>query len=87
MGDAVLIMQSLANPGKYKLSGQGVYNADVCEAGGGITSNDALAIQKYLLGIYTKLPESYSDNIKEKILLLIIGEKLRISVCAQQLLI
>ena len=64
MGDAVLIMQSLANPGKYKLSGQGVYNADVCEAGGGITSNDALAIQKYLLGIYTKLPESYSDNIK-----------------------
>ncbi|WP_296691998.1 family 43 glycosylhydrolase [Ruminococcus sp.] len=64
MSDVVLIMQSLANPDKYKLAGSGIYNADVSEAGGGITSNDALAIQKYLLGINTALPESYSDNIK-----------------------
>ena len=64
MSDVVLIMQSLANPDKYNLADPGVYNADVSEAGGGITANDALSIQKFLLGINTKLPESYSDNIK-----------------------
>ena len=64
MSDVVLIMQSLANPNKYKLTEPGLYNADVSEAGGGITSNDALVIQKYLLGLITKLPESYSENIK-----------------------
>ncbi len=64
MSDVVLIMQSLANPDKYKLSDTGLFNADVCEAGGGITSNDALEIQKFLLGINTKLPVSYSENIK-----------------------
>ena len=63
MGDAVLIMQSLANPDKYKLTEKGIYNADVSEAGGGITANDALSIQKYLLSLLTQLPESYSDNI------------------------
>ncbi|WP_303806094.1 carbohydrate binding domain-containing protein [Ruminococcus flavefaciens] len=63
MGDVVLIMQSLANPNKYKLSEPGLYNADAYEAGGGITSNDALSIQKYLLGLITKLPESYSPNV------------------------
>ena len=62
MGDVVLIMQALANPNKYKLDEPGIYNADVSEAGGGITSNDALVIQKYLLGIITKLPESYAEN-------------------------
>ena len=64
MGDVVLIMQSLANPDKYKLTEPGIYNADVSEAGGGITANDALSIQKYLLTMLTQLPESYSDNIK-----------------------
>ncbi len=64
MSDVVLIMQSLANPNKYKLTEPGLYNADVSEAGGGITSNDALVIQKFLLGLITKLPESYSENIK-----------------------
>ncbi|WP_295092288.1 endo-1,4-beta-xylanase [Ruminococcus sp.] len=63
MGDAVIIMQSLANPNKYKLSDQGMYNADVYEAGGGITTNDAAAIQKYLLGLIKSLPESYSSSI------------------------
>ncbi len=63
MGDVVLIMQSLANPNKYKLSGAGVYNADVSEAGGGITNTDALTIQKFLLGLISKLPESYSDKL------------------------
>ncbi|MCR5600289.1 MAG: endo-1,4-beta-xylanase, partial [Ruminococcus sp.] len=64
MGDVVLIMQSLANPDKYKVTGAGAYNADVSEAGGGITNTDALTIQKYLLGLISKLPESWSDNLK-----------------------
>ncbi|WP_295076884.1 endo-1,4-beta-xylanase [Ruminococcus sp.] len=63
MGDAVIIMQSLANPNKYKLSDQGKYNADVYEAGGGITTNDAAAIQKHLLGLIKSLPENYSSGI------------------------
>ncbi|WP_024860072.1 endo-1,4-beta-xylanase [Ruminococcus flavefaciens] len=63
MGDAVIIMQSLANPNKYQLSDKGRYNADVYEAGGGITTNDAAAIQKYLLGLIKSLPESYSSSI------------------------
>nr|AEV59433.1 scaffoldin C [Ruminococcus flavefaciens] len=57
MGDAVLIMQSLANPNKYGLSGsdskhiteQGKLNGDVDDEVKGLTSNDALKIQKYLL--------------------------------------
>ena len=64
MADAVIIMQSLANPNKYQLTDQGKYNADVYEAGTGITTNDAQTIQKYLLGLVKTLPESYSDNIK-----------------------
>ena len=47
MSDAVLIMQSIANPSKYKLTAQGSFNADT--DGNGITSGDALAIQKKLL--------------------------------------
>ena len=47
MSDAVLIMQSIANPSKYKLTAQGSFNADT--DGDGITSGDALAIQKKLL--------------------------------------
>ena len=47
MGDAVLIMQSLANPDKYSITAQGKFNADTnCD---GITNADALAIQKKLL--------------------------------------
>ena len=49
MSDAVLIMQTLANPSKYKLTDQGKANADM--DGDGITSGDALAIQKQLLNI------------------------------------
>ena len=63
MGDSVMIMQSLSNPNKCKLSEQRMSNADVYEAGGGITTNDAAAIQKYLLGLIKTLPESYSSNV------------------------
>lgn len=45
INDAVLIMQSIANPDKYKLTEQGKINADVTGNGDGITNNDALVIQ------------------------------------------
>jgi hypothetical protein len=58
MADAVLIMQSLANPNKYGADGtdskhitsKGQEQADVDTSTKGITSNDALQIQLFLLG-------------------------------------
>ena len=58
MADAVLIMQSLANPDKYSIAAENAINADVAGRGNGITTSDALAIQKYLLGLIKSLPES-----------------------------
>ena len=57
LADAILIMQSLANPNKYGLNGtdakhlteQGKLNGDVDTSVTGLTSNDALRIQEYLL--------------------------------------
>ncbi|MCR4639248.1 leucine-rich repeat protein [Ruminococcus sp.] len=57
MSDAVLIMQALANPNKYGVTGTspthitsaGFKSADT--DGNGLTVNDALRIQKYLLGL------------------------------------
>ena len=49
ISDAVLIMQTICNPAKYKLTAQGRINAD--SDGGGITNADALNIQKKLLGV------------------------------------
>ena len=57
LSDAVLIMQSLANPSRYGVNGsddshiteEGYYRADV--DGDGVTNKDALTIQKYLLGL------------------------------------
>ncbi|MBR5683173.1 MAG: leucine-rich repeat protein [Ruminococcus sp.] len=59
MADAVLIMQALANPNKYGLNGtdprhiteNGVRNGDVDQDSPGLTPNDALRIQEYLLGM------------------------------------
>ena len=62
LADAVLIMQNLANPSKYKITDQGKANADVDSVGDGITSSDAFVIQKYVLGLINKLPESYSST-------------------------
>ncbi|MDE6092990.1 MAG: glycoside hydrolase family 9 protein [Ruminococcus sp.] len=45
ISDAVLIMQSIANPEEFKISKQGKINGDVYNNGDGITNNDALAIQ------------------------------------------
>ena len=67
MSDVVLIMQSLANPNKFGLDGtdknhiteQGQLNGDVDTSAKGITANDALRIQEFLLGKVTSLkPES-----------------------------
>ncbi|MCM1505797.1 MAG: endo-1,4-beta-xylanase [Ruminococcus flavefaciens] len=45
LADAVLIMQCLSNPNKYKLTETGEKNADVVGNGDGVTPKDALAIQ------------------------------------------
>jgi hypothetical protein len=58
MADAVIIMQSIANPDKYTLTEQGKKNGDVNGNGNGITTADALAIQKYMLKLIDKLPEA-----------------------------
>ena len=45
MADAVLIMQTLSNPDEYKLTLQGMANADIAGDGDGVTAMDALTIQ------------------------------------------
>lgn len=55
LADAVLIMQNIANPSKYKITEQGKFNGDVDEAGDGITPNDAFKIQQFVLGIISTL--------------------------------
>ncbi len=57
LADAVLIMQSIANPDNYKIEGQAALNADCYRTGDGITSSDALAIQKYRIKLIKSLPE------------------------------
>ena len=65
LADAILIMQSLANPDKYGVGGsfekplteKGRLNGDVDPDVKGLTSNDALAIQEYLLHIIDALPK------------------------------
>lgn len=57
MSDAVLIMQMLSNPSKFKISPEFAKNADVYRPGTGITTMDALSIQKYLLSLIPELPE------------------------------
>ena len=56
VSDAVLIMQSLANPEGYSLTEQGKKNADVVGKGDGITTNDALAIQMVNINLIESLP-------------------------------
>ncbi len=64
LADAVLILQAIANPDKYGTDGsdaghiteQGMKNADCSGSGDGMTSKDALAVQKYTLALIT-LPE------------------------------
>ena len=57
MADAVMVMQSLANPDVYGIgkpdgiTEQGMFNADICDTGDGITLSDAETIQLRLLGL------------------------------------
>jgi len=72
LADAVLIMQSIANPDAYGVNGsdpthiteQGILNADVYENGtSGITAEDALQIQKFRCMLITSLDPK--DFVKE----------------------
>lgn len=66
LSDAVLIMQYVSNPDRFNLTGsdkghitsQGYKNADVANVGDGVTSRDALAIQKLMLKLIPSLPEN-----------------------------
>ena len=56
LADAILILQSIGNPDKYRISESHLEAADVFQRGSGITSMDALCIQKYLLRLIDTLP-------------------------------
>ena len=64
ISDAVLIMQSIANPDEFKMTEQGKNNADVYKRGDGVTNNDALTIQYVEIKTLTAedLPESWLDD-------------------------
>ena len=72
LSDAVLIMQALANPNKYGVGGsdshaiteQGMTNSDVTGDNNGVTVNDALFIQTYLLGL-NSLPTPVTSSVTE----------------------
>jgi endoglucanase len=55
LADAILIMQTLASPNKYTVTDQGRLNGDVDKSTVGLTSNDALFIQEYLLHLRQSL--------------------------------
>ncbi len=65
IADTVMIMQALVNPDVFgrvgsdssHITAQGWKNADCSGSSDGVTLNDALAIQKYLLELIEKLPE------------------------------
>jgi len=65
ISDAVLIMQSIANPDKFGIGGtdetaitiKGSKNADCYNPGDGVTNNDALAVQKFRIKLISELPE------------------------------
>lgn len=62
IADAVLIMQSLSNPDDYKMTAEGLDNADVCNRGDGVTASDALSIQKLGINLLDTLPESWLNG-------------------------
>ncbi|MDE6834032.1 MAG: hypothetical protein K2J39_07305, partial [Ruminococcus sp.] len=51
VSDAVLIMQNIVNGDEFKISEQGRINADVSNHGDGITTTDALVIQKVFINL------------------------------------
>lgn len=61
IADATLILQYLTNKDDYKLTEQGMINADCCNVGDGVTAQDALAIQKLDAGVIKNLPANNLD--------------------------
>ena len=59
MDDVVAVL--CAASGISTLSEQGARNADVYQNGDGISSNDAVSLQKYLALTISELPESYLE--------------------------
>ena len=55
VADAVAILQYIANNSKYRLTDQGLRNADA-DGVPGITGGDAIAVQKKDAGLVDKLP-------------------------------
>lgn len=70
LNDAILILQAIGNPAVYGINGtdpthitkEGVEIADVHNRGDGLTSSDALSVQKYTLGLITELPVSWKEG-------------------------
>ena len=56
ISDAVLIKCYLIDSNKYSISKQGIVNADVQGNGNGINAQDAVSVQKKVLGIINSLP-------------------------------
>ena len=56
IADAVAILQYLANSDEYALSEEAMGNADCCNVGDGINTDDALAIQKLDAKVIESLP-------------------------------
>lgn len=56
ISDVVKVRRYLINQNKYPLSEQAAKNADVQSPGSGISAQDAVAIQQYILGTLTSLP-------------------------------
>lgn len=63
LADAVAIIQSIGNADKYKLTEQGAVNADCFDPGSGVTSKDALSVQKYEAKAISSLPEFPAQKI------------------------
>ncbi|MDE6775210.1 MAG: glycoside hydrolase [Ruminococcus sp.] len=61
VADATLILQYLGNKDKYTLSEQGAKNADCYNPGDGLSTMDALAIQKLDAGAIKELPEIVAE--------------------------
>ncbi len=59
ISDVTVVLAAVAAPSSAKIKEQGRLNADVYQNGDGLSSLDAVSIQKYLAFIITELPESY----------------------------
>ena len=62
VADPTFIMQVIAGKSGAKFTDLGNINADVSDNGDGVTSADALVIQKFLAGTIKQLPASYSKK-------------------------